>query len=299
MNFKNSATALGLYSRSATIRTAVGSFVVLVGSFLFSADPLQGFVLLGNKRQVLSGSPGATSGQSSGNPSVSLFWNGSAPEISHKAKFAEGRYAGLDDHAFMRVILTEAMSIWNEVPASFLKMELLEDPTMTIDGEDGRHTIGIEYSDNVTTSAYAAPLADEDRPGFIKDCDIVIANRQTKARNLAYTIAHELGHCIGLGHNHTNYDAMMGYSRSDLRLRLGADDIAGLVYLYPDSSYTGGGPKELVGCSTIGSMRNEDRNVQQAPFTKTLGIAFFLLMLPAVLVLGQHELIRRRTHDSY
>jgi hypothetical protein len=42
----------------------------------------------------------------------------------------------------------------------------------------------------------------------------------------------------------------MGYSRDDQNLTLGADDIAGITYLYPDPAYVSEDPNEL-NCGAI------------------------------------------------
>ena len=60
-----------------------------------------------------------------------------------------------------------------------------------------------------------------------------MSDKRTSAQALAYTLAHEIGHCIGLGHNHLDGTSIMGYKRTDIDLHLGADDIAGITYLYP------------------------------------------------------------------
>jgi hypothetical protein len=103
---------------------------------------------------------------------------------------------------------------------------------------------------SATVAAYAAPSNDKDG-NIISDCDIVICNIKTTALNLIETLTHELGHCVGLGHPHTNYNAIMSYSRSGSSYRLSADDKAGAIYLYPDPAVVDGESKELIGCGTI------------------------------------------------
>lgn len=46
------------------------------------------------------------------------------------------------------------------------------------------------------------------------------------------TVAHEIGHALGLGHA-TNNDSLMFYQTVPTRSDLGADDINGISYLYP------------------------------------------------------------------
>jgi len=48
------------------------------------------------------------------------------------------------------------------------------------------------------------------------------------------TIAHEIGHAIGLGHAESNHaEALMYYKTSNLRKNLSQDDMDGISYLYP------------------------------------------------------------------
>jgi len=203
-----------------------------------------GFVLLSSTKATLPVSPAA--------PTIEFVWDGSYPSIKDKSQFKDGIYEDLDDHDFMAVLLTEAMKIWNDVPAAFVELTLVEDSsTAKQDDQDKLFSIIVEESSNASSAAFAQPRPNEDDLTVIGDCDIVIADRATDARDLAYTIAHELGHCLGLGHQHTNYKAMMGYSRDTKGLSLGADDIHGLIYLYPHPDYTDGKPKELV-CGVAG-----------------------------------------------
>lgn len=218
-------------------RTAALSVVGILGF----APMASAFVLLSSAKATLPASPAS--------PTINFVWDGNAPEIDKKDKYREGQFQGLDDKAFMRLLLQDALGVWNEVPGSYLRLSISEGVTK-LDEEDKVFSIVVESNDNISTAAFAKPNVHEENRDNIIDCDISIADTKTSAKDLVYTIAHELGHCIGLGHPHTNYGAIMGYSRMARDLRLGADDIAGLIYLYPDPNYVDGEPKEIV-CATI------------------------------------------------
>ncbi len=164
-------------------------------------------------------------------PTVKFYWNGSAPGIKVKKELKNGAWENYDDKAYMKELINLALQTWNEVPGSYIQLEVEIKEDIGKDSEDKQHTIVVKEESNISITASALPSVESD---LITDCDIVIAKRGIKAKSLAYALIHELGHCLGLGHNHLNYNALMGYARSSSSLKLGADDMAGLIYLYPD-----------------------------------------------------------------
>jgi len=215
---------------------------------------LTGFVLLHNTTAMLPAT--------AQNPTVTFVWDGKFPTISEKDKFKDGIYQSLDDAAFMQELIKESMSIWNNVPGSFLRLAVLQGNGV-MDPLDKQHSIIVEKSSNITTAAFASPQLDPSDASVIVDCDINVADTSVAALDLAYTLAHELGHCLGLGHAHTNYNAMMGYARSVRNLTLGNDDKAGLIYLYPDPAVWDGKHKEII-CGTLSGQSSHARSFGSA-----------------------------------
>jgi hypothetical protein len=153
-----------------------------------------------------------------------------------------------------------------------VRLELISG-TAAADNSDGVNSIVLGQL-NLTSAAVAHPRIEA---GIVDDCDIIVSKSALQAESLAYTLMHELGHCLGLGHNHTNYGAVMGYSRSNYSLSLGADDMAGVAYLYPEPG--GKAPSELVGCSQV-----------QARATAAAPLGSLLLLFTPLLAL-----LRRRS----
>lgn len=217
--------------------------LIIIAIMLATCRDGYGFVLLSSEKARLPVSAVA--------PEIQFLWDGSAPNINKKEDFAGGAYANYSDTALMQVLLEFSMDVWNQVYGSYIVLSLISNSLEAdVNMDDRLNSIVTQSNSNISTAAFAKPFI-EDK--IIVDCDISIGDSKIEARTLAYAIIHELGHCLGLGHAHSNYNAIMGYSRSKSNLSLGNDDKAGIIYLYPDPDYISGKPAELVACGTMSS----------------------------------------------
>lgn len=238
------------------------SFRLLAASLLSStltwAAPASAFVLLAKTPHRLASTPEA--------PTVTFLWDEQAPVIEKKESLFSNEKSGLDDVEYMALTLQLAMDQWNEVHGSYLRMALSRDSAAVADGEDGVHTITLDTSGSLTSAAFASPnfQVGGKESNTIGDCDIHVYNASTSARDLIYTLVHELGHCVGLGHNHSNYKSIMGYARQGQSnsYELGADDKSGAMWLYPDPAVItenpSESPTELVACGVVSGAGKND-----------------------------------------
>lgn len=211
-------------------------------------------------------------------PSIEFIWDGSTVKIGDQDEFLDGKYKNLSEEEFMNELLIRAFGVWNTVKGSYLRMTVKQENNEDIDENDDVNVIAVKGGINASAAAFAQPSL-TDNKNEIRDCDITISDVKTTAEDLLYTLVHEIGHCVGLGHNHTNYNSLMGYSRMSRMPKLGADDKAGLIYLYPDPKYKSD-RKEFLACAVI---QGDDKG--------QLGLILFLVV---PFIVGAFSFRRRR-----
>jgi len=248
----------------------IHSSKIILVSVLFFSMQANAFVLLSRDKRTLPVTPLA--------PEIPFIWDGKAPSIKEKNKFADGAFIDASDQRIMQEMLTRALARWSSVKGSYLRLTLntAQSGLARRDEKDKRYSIVTESNTNVAVAAFANPVS-VDNESYIEDCDISISDTSVTAASLNYTITHELGHCVGLGHPHTNYGALMGYSRNGGEyVALGADDKAGVIFLYPDPAYSDGSVTETYGCGAMVHKTNAKPN---------LLLIFTLLGFPILLAL--------------
>ncbi len=126
----------------------------------------------------------------------------------------------------------EAVELWNSVPTSHLELIV----------SDGSGDSQISCADLGTGLLGQGQF----RGDLVLDSTYVQVG---EAVAVAATIAHEMGHVLGLGHS-ASTDALMYYAELGVRdaLRLSQDDMDGLSYLYPRDEL---GRDSLFGCGSV------------------------------------------------
>lgn len=224
--------------------------LVALASAVMLTPLLTSFVLLGKHKAKLPVSVESPEAEFVYDP------NGDVPSLSNKDAVFDGIYANMTDKELVPILLQTAMDQWNEIRGSYLRLVLVASETsISRSDSDQVNMIVSEKNANASTAAFATPKQNPDNPDELYDCDISISLTSVSAASFLETVTHELGHCVGLGHPHNNYGAIMSYSRGGSSYRLGADDKAGAIFLYPDPNYGDSEPKELIGCGNIGSGR--------------------------------------------
>lgn len=243
----------------------------VLATTILMTPSLTGFVLLGKETARLPVTPEA--------PSIEFHWSsdGKVPTLTQKGKFRDGTFADMADGELTPILIQEAMDQWNHVRGSYLRMTLsIGSGDLTTDTKDGVNNIVVRDTGNAAEAAHANPYREESEH-IISDCDITMNDTKTSVTNFLETVTHELGHCVGLGHPHTNYGSIMSYSRGGSSYRLSADDKSGAIFLYPDPSIVSGEPSELVACGSIGQLHAQ-KGSPRLPFLVVIVLPVLSLM---------------------
>lgn len=167
------------------------------------------------------------------NPKVFFRIAGSPPAFENKEKFLNGKYSDFSDNDFFKAMVVEAMKRWNDVEDSFVELALSEESGTAADSEDNINTIVFSsgsWSDAGSAIPKQGTAAEDSR--YIVDCDIHL-DAEKDPDKLAFTVLHELGHCLGLLHPHYSTKSVMSYATLSKKLELTLNDKAGVTILYP------------------------------------------------------------------
>ncbi|MBC7660010.1 MAG: matrixin family metalloprotease [Chitinophagaceae bacterium] len=251
----------------------------LILSLVLGPQSLKAFVHISPSKPHLPVSPN--------NPTITFQWNGSAPVLSDKGDVFDGIYADSSDTELMEVLLKAAMGKWNEVESAYLNFEVVLNKNAVTNSEDEIYAIVVEDQDSQTVAAAALPSFQSSNPDdsplkknghIIYDCDISVSTNAVSAKYLLKTLTHELGHCVGLGHPHSDYNSIMSYANSSDTAELGLDDKAGISFLYPEPGVSQK-VKYMTSCGVLALRSDDDPRAEGGYRWPTL----FLLLLPLLL----------------
>jgi hypothetical protein len=208
----------------------------------------------------------------------SFYLTEKAPFFLDKEIFENGFYAKNTDEELFALLVQRSMNYWNEIPGLSIRLKVAQERDGIIDSGDNRFSIGVGTISTVA-SGLAYPLQDENNPSRLRDCDIQVGTDIDSIPSFIYVMVHELGHCLGLGHNHSDPSALMGYWQPRKEVLLGLDDMAGALSLYPPKD--GEKTQRFVPCGNLAqvpqSFEEQQGRPPQSHFSKHL-IAFILCM---------------------
>lgn len=133
---------------------------------------------------------------------------------------------------------------FNKISNSFIRLAAYPpDPASPPAPETGDDTFTLALAQNRTIDVCSVTPTNpfqggEARPVISGDtitgCKITMSTKSLKkAKNYIATLAHEIGHCMGLFHPQETKNAIMSYHRSQDKYRLMIDDKMGIIYQYP------------------------------------------------------------------
>ncbi len=188
--------------------------------------------------------------------------------------------AGVDVEALMN----EALSIWNNVPTSNVKVSVAGGTNLT--SASSPTTVYCEINFQNVTGAdqnFVPAGAGIAASGNFASAGIFYINASVGAANIAgydhtkllIIMAHEIGHILGLGHSE-DPSALMYYNASlKENLSLAQDDIDGISYLYPRNEL---GDDKQMGCALVKNLK--------PPGPGSMSLLFFILCLPLLVLIG-------------
>jgi hypothetical protein len=155
---------------------------------------------------------------------------------------------------------------WNDVPTSALNLKVGGTKNVDVSADSGSVLLNTKVTKNkiligcnssgITQFSTTSILAGASLGCAGNDCYAYVMMNDFPGTQLANqssseivaTVAHELGHALGLGHTQESFNLMYYSTGTKKQTFLGQDDIDGITWLYPHSEEMGG----LLGsCGTI------------------------------------------------
>ena len=191
------------------IQTAV--FVLLL-----QAQVAQAYVFA---RDSFKGEP-VRQNVSADSPRVYFHISGDVPAFKSKEKFLDGKYAGLDDKGFFKAIVQDSLQRWTDVEDAYIELALAAEEGPGANEEDKINNISFasgSWSDAGSAMVKTGETEEDSR--YIIDCDISL-DSDTNPETLAFTVLHDIGHCMGLLHPHYSTKSVMSYATISKKFEL-------------------------------------------------------------------------------
>lgn len=210
-----------------------------------------------------------------------FYLTSQTPVFPDKDTFEGGFYSSFSDDETFALLVDRAMNFWNGIPELSVQLAIGEERKGVIDADDNLFSIGIGKINSVA-SGLAFPAVDVKDTQRLRDCDIQLGTDIVSIPAFIFVMVHEFGHCLGLGHNHSDPDAIMSYWQPRTVVALSLDDMAGVLSLYPPKS--SGNVNNFAPCGSVAAAYRESqadgRFVKGPKQRKAMALQGILLSLP-------------------
>lgn len=180
-------------------------------------------------------------------------------------------------------IIESAVSVWNNVPDSKIKVSYGGSTTSTTFASlptvycevNFQSVTGADQNSVPGAAAVLAPSGTITQGLLFLNASAGQANvANFDSTTLKIILAHEIGHILGLGHSETTNALMYFDASAKTKLSLAQDDMDGMSYLYPSNELSDS--KKILGCGLVKNAK---------PPTRGSAMALLLfLMLPILLI---------------
>lgn len=163
-------------------------------------------------------------------------------------------------------LMEDSFKVWNSVATSKLKLKVTGTTTSTTLSNPVTVYCETNFGSIIGDINSIPGAAQVSTSGNYAVAGLITLNASSGLANIAnfnanilkITLAHEVGHILGLGHSHDR-SALMYYDGSYyVNMSLGQDDVDGITYLYPRNELSG---DKALGCALVKNINsNNNRN---------------------------------------
>lgn len=201
--------------------------------------------------------------------------------------------------------LDYAIELWNNVPGSRLHLEKDETNSVATSAFAGfafSQTVVIGCSTNFAAEtggslqAIGVGTSTMNGTGYLQKGYLILNEEGGQGRystqSLAvrlFTVAHEIGHVLGLGHSSVQAALMFASVSTKDDTNLHQDDMDGVIYLYPIDEL---GDSMMYGCGRVSS------SITNLPPPTPMSALYFLILPMMMVLILKRKVARRPINDS-